>query len=982
MMNDINSPLDPFVYNNPYFPTDLSRSQYYYQTGGGVEEQVQQIIMQYAELAGTSPEQIVEGLKGLSEEQVQEQLALMAEEIEEAQRQEEMLRRARQQEDEDVSVEGEEESSMFDVYDPEEFEERQNMIMANVQADNNQQMVEEEEEEPVQQEKTEAQSYREDRYKYGGAKKKFLSKLKKAMNGMAADTLPKVSFDKDDYGQNMLGSFVQGVQKNSQRALEAEAAEKVQETLSQNPQMMMPVMAQYGMQMYNPAATLSENAMGGMDYLRSIAPTNQDIQNSFGNMAGAFANDFLPQQQRGGTLPIFQNTGENNLKQQGRDYFRKIWERTQGVGIPQAQKQQLFDAWYAGQKVEDWKDILPQAPGGNYFNQALTNQMFNNPWGYRAYNNPYLQQFAYAPRYKASVDGKKININNLQDWSNANLIQTEQMTNRRGRVTGTRYKLQKPSSVIRTEQPVIDPNYSVPKVDDVMLNSPSPASQPAVVPTTRNTEKTGYVTDLVQKAYSNPNVFSLNNPEWQNNVRSTSKFYDESDTPGSILLPGQIGPLNEGQLQMEDLVGKSRYPQVIDLNRDSKLDDITFDTSKYPDQETALNQFRKDWLDNYLSERGRGAAYIRPELGNKGYIAPWEIGPYTKEQDEIEKDAYDTTSVRYKTPSGKGTEYGLDRDLDMRDFYTKRFTQFREDFNKLPVEKNNEDDPLEISDDKRKEFDKTIKNAPQGTTIEIVPNQYGGPQMIPYDQNYIDQQYGLYNNFYKNYYAPPADGALKRDDGYDAYMYDLREKEKPSRDEIGRLGRMVQSFNVYKRRKNSFPSNTYPGILKSKQTGGQLYLYRNGGLPRFQGPDISQVLAKPEIDPNLVYNTQQYNKEYDLPQETLDITETYKPNFLQGVARGIPYMNFANNIYDRIFAENQRAKIRERATSIESTATPFADYKGRFSEYGAYQPNLQGFQGMGSAQYGGMIGDGEYYLSDSEIQDIINMGGEVEFLED
>lgn len=743
-MNDINSPLDPFVYNNPYFPTDLSRSQYYYQTGGGVEEQVQQIIMQYAELAGTSPEQIVEGLKGLSEEQVQEQLALMAEEIEEAQRQEEMLRRARQQEDEDVSVEGEEESSMFDVYDPEEFEERQNMIMANVQADNNQQMVEEEEDEPVEQEKTEAQSYREDRYKYGGAKKKFLSKLKKAMNGMAADTLPKVSFDKDDYGQNMLGSFVQGVQKNSQRALEAEAAEKVQETLSQNPQMMMPVMAQYGMQMYNPAATLSENAMGGMDYLRSIAPTNQDIQNSFGNMAGAFANDFLPQQQRGGTLPIFQNTGENNLKQQGRDYFRKIWERTKGVGIPEAQKQQLFDAWYAGQKVEDWKDILPQAPGGNYFNQALTNQMFNNPWGYRAYNNPYLQQFAYAPRYKASVDGKKININNLQDWSNSDLIEVNPVFNRRGtRQIGQGYKLRKPSTEVKITP---DSNTVIPE-------------------------------DLT----------------WKNTNTST--------------------------------------------------------------------------------------------------------------QEKVK-----------------------------------------------PVVINNQ--------------------------------QNGGPQMIPYDQNYIDQQYGLYNDFYKNYYAPPADGALKRDDGYDAYMYDLREKEKPSRDEIGRLGRMVQSFNVYKRRKNSFPSNTYPGILKSKQTGGQLYLYKNGGLPKFQGPDISQVLAKPEIDPNLVYNTQQYNKEYDLPQETLDITETYKPNFLQGVARAMPYMNFANNIYDRIFAENQRAKIRERATSIESTATPFADYKGRFSEYGAYQPNLQGFQGMGSAQYGGMIGDGEYYLSDSEIQDIINMGGEVEFLED
>jgi hypothetical protein len=37
---------------------------------------------------------------------------------------------------------------------------------------------------------------------------------------------------------------------------------------------------------------------------------------------------------------------------------------------------------------------------------------------------------------------------------------------------------------------------------------------------------------------------------------------------------------------------------------------------------------------------------------------------------------------------------------------------------------------------------------------------------------------------------------------------------------------------------------------------------------------------------------------------------------------------------------------------------------------------------MGSAQFGGNITDGEYYLSDSEIQDIISMGGEVEFLED
>jgi hypothetical protein len=49
------------------------------------------------------------------------------------------------------------------------------------------------------------------------------------------------------------------------------------------------------------------------------------------------------------------------------------------------------------------------------------------------------------------------------------------------------------------------------------------------------------------------------------------------------------------------------------------------------------------------------------------------------------------------------------------------------------------------------------------------------------------------------------------------------------------------------------------------------------------------------------------------PQETLDITETTKPNFLQGVARAMPYMNFANNMYDRISAENQRNKLRQQS---------------------------------------------------------------------
>jgi hypothetical protein len=199
---------------------------------------------------------------------------------------------------------------------------------------------------------------------------------------------------------------------------------------------------------------------------------------------------------------------------------------------------------------------------------------------------------------------------------------------------------------------------------------------------------------------------------------------------------------------------------------------------------------------------------------------------------------------------------------------------------------------------------------------------------------------------------------------------------------IGDMSTAMAWQNAADRRKNRFPQNMYPGFLKSQQKGGQLYLYRNGGLPKFQGPEASELTAlKPRTYPDpFKAGVTESNMEY--PEETLDVVQTTKPNFLQGVVRAMPYMNFANNMYDRISAENQRNKLRQQATSIEGIVSPISDYKGRFSEYGAYQPNLQGFQGMGSARFGGNITDGEYYLSDSEIQDIINMGGEVEFLED
>jgi hypothetical protein len=326
-----------------------------------------------------------------------------------------------------------------------------------------------------------------------------------------------------------------------------------------------------------------------------------------------------------------------------------------------------------------------------------------------------------------------------------------------------------------------------------------------------------------------------------------------------------------------------------------------------------------------------------------------------------------------------------------------------------------------------------IRLQEESNKLNQSPKQYGGPSLVPYSNEYMAQQYADYKNFYDDYTRPPSNRTMG--DGYDEYDSYMRrnikknpiyasgwleeskdgklkifydeadnntEPQPSSKYNVRRVDNEIVGYqndpvesnmisdmshamawqNAADRRKNRFPQNMYPGFLKSQQKGGQLYLYRNGGLPKFQGPDASELTAlKPRTYPDpFKAGVTESNMEY--PEEILDVVQTTKPNFLQGVVRAMPYMNFANNMYDRISAENQRNKLRQQATSIEGIVSPISDYKGRFSEYGAYQPNLQGFQGMGSAQFGGNITDGEYYLSDSEIQDIINMGGEVEFLED
>jgi hypothetical protein len=113
-------------------------------------------------------------------------------------------------------------------------------------------------------------------------------------------------------------------------------------------------------------------------------------------------------------------------------------------------------------------------------------------------------------------------------------------------------------------------------------------------------------------------------------------------------------------------------------------------------------------------------------------------------------------------------------------------------------------DPLAISSATRDAFDQTVNNAPQGTSTEIVNSNQSifnrGNTGLPYQPNQAIPTDPIYTGKY---------GANNNVSPNPAIMEYLRK---------------------------SLPEN---------QTGGQLYLYRNGGLPRFQGPNASQVTLAP-----------------------------------------------------------------------------------------------------------------------------------------
>ena len=812
MENTPNTPLDPFVYNNSFYPTDLAASQYYYQSGGSSNdaEQIQQIILTYAELKGVEPQEIVEVLKSLSEEEASEQLRLMVEEIEdvEYQRQIEEARNAAKEQEAAYNVE-EEAGTQFD-YDPEEFIARQEMILQNQQQEANNDIIEEEEKEP-----TEAESYLSDGYKYGGAKKKFISKLKKAMSGMDVVKMPQADFNKNNYGENMLGSFVQGVQNNSKKALIKEAAENVEKTISQNPEMLLAPMAQFGMQMYNPMSTLSDNANASMDYINSRMPSNEAIMDTFGKGYNAFVNDtgIGINMKRGGSLPTAQG---------GRQYARKLFfpQQNQGNLVP--------ENMYSTEKVStpDDYDRIYDIVGNTLDRETrlgYSNYGFTQPG---------------ATQYANTKEGRDQAINAAIDQYFNKYGLYEMPDSQQAMAFDFAFNSEDPRASMMVAAGKLTPAqklqmYSQGKLDPAKVDE-AWKKYGADVMAMGDALNDPFAAEKI-RSYRNTTGANTNLPEWTNRVNEVSNFarnYFSKNSNQSSSLPSSNTPMGNNQ--------------------------------------RSVNMF------NYV-----------PGLGQN----PWGYRSFNNPY--LQQYAY--------RPRWYAQKPGSNKKINIRN----------------------------LSDWSNADLVKT----------EQMTNRRGKIKGYRYKLQRPDVQMQPLPD--SDYVAPIVEDVML---------------------------------------------NTNPSQVV-QQKGGQLYLYRDGGLPKFQGPEASELTGlKPRSygDPfnplGNESNTITYKDVY--PDETIDIVQTTRPNFLQGVARAMPYMNFANNIYDRISAEIQRNKLRKQATSIEGIVSPISDYKGRFSEYGAYQPNLQGFQGVGSAKFGGNISDGEYYLSDSEIQDIINMGGEVEFLED
>ena len=219
--------------------------------------------------------------------------------------------------------------------------------------------------------------------------------------------------------------------------------------------------------------------------------------------------------------------------------------------------------------------------------------------------------------------------------------------------------------------------------------------------------------------------------------------------------------------------------------------------------------------------------------------------------------------------------------------------------------------------------------------------------------------------------------------------------------------------------------------IPSEQKGGQLYLYRNGGLPRFQGPDASEVTLAPRSMSNPGQSAKTFGdtefamepfdnsalvgarpQPMQLPTKTLQeraqeidpdaSMKTFGLKFRKDPLSAAQYADMAyagtniiTNLKNRADQELAQAEMLNRETDpynyfAETYANP--DEGININTYDMSRP-YQSFMGQrqqfspgvssGFAKFGGMMKMGGTYemdLSPEEVAYIQRMGGTIEYL--
>ena len=233
-------------------------------------------------------------------------------------------------------------------------------------------------------------------------------------------------------------------------------------------------------------------------------------------------------------------------------------------------------------------------------------------------------------------------------------------------------------------------------------------------------------------------------------------------------------------------------------------------------------------------------------------------------------------------------------------------------------------------------------------------------------------------------------------------------------------------------RQSSFkPGFSLQFLTPRQQKGGQLYLYRDGGLPRFQGPDASQVTLAPASISNPGQSAKTFgdsdfamepfdnsalvaarSQPMQLPTKTLqEVTaeaganpsmKTLKADFVKNPLTAsqwadIAYSgtNLVTNLKNRADQELAQAQMLERETDpINYTPSTFANFDGGIEanlgdparKYTSFMGQRQQFSPgvtSGFGKFGGVLKYGGTYemdLSPEEIAYIQRMGGTIEYI--